>query len=241
MIRFAQRVPAILLWALLLAPAAAPAQEALLRPDMRAVPWADFVRLAGPYLDRTVILESPDPSPPVTLYSAGPLDAASLRAVVLALARAMAAEVSDDGTTLTLRHGNAPGLAVYRTPPWLSLDKALSLAEALRSPQGRAQAAAEASAVVLADEPGRAAWVVEVLRKAGMLERELDTGLVRLERLAPATAVERLDAFYWNLYVQGRVRHAPILLALEPAGCVLVAASPELLRDAEKTLRDMDR
>lgn len=241
MIRSARRVLAVLLWALLLAPVAAPAQEVLLRPDMRAVPWADFVRLAGPYLDRTVILESPDPSPPVTLYSAGPLDAAALRAVVLALARAMRAEVADDGTTLTLRHGSAPGLAVYRAPSWLGLDKALALAEALRSPQGRAQAAAEASAVVLADEPGRAAWVVEVLRKAGMLERELDTGLVRLERLAPATAVERLDAFYWNLYVQGRVRHAPILLALEPAGCVLVAASPELLRDAEKTLRDMDR
>lgn len=226
---------------LLLAPASALAQDALLKPDMQAVPWPDFVQLAGPYLDRTVVLDAPAQSPDVTLYSAGPLDAASLRAVVLALARAMNAEISDDGATLTLRGGQAPGLAVYRTPPWLPLDQALALADALRSPQGRASAAAEASAVVLADEPRRAAWVVEVLRKAGILASSLSVGLVRLEKLAAPAAVERLDAFYWNLYVQGRVRHAPILVALEPAGCVLVAASPALLRDAEQTLRAMDR
>jgi hypothetical protein len=233
------RAGAFLFWLLL--PGLALSQDTSLRPDMRDVPWPDFVRLAGPYLGRAVVLEDPSGAPAVTLYSPGPLDAASLRAVVLALARAMDAGVMDDGTTLTLRGGRASGLAVYRTPPWLPLEQALSFARTLCSPGGRVQAAAAPPAVGLADEPERAAWAVEALRKAGTLARSLSVGLVRLERLSAAAAVERLDAFYWNLYVQGRVRHAPILVALEPAACVLVAAGPELLRDAEETLRAMDR
>ncbi len=138
------RAGAFLFWLLL--PGLALSQDTSLRPDMRDVPWPDFVRLAGPYLGRAVVLEDPSGAPAVTLYSPGPLDAASLRAVVLALARAMDAGVMDDGTTLTLRGGRASGLAVYRTPPWLPLEQALSFARTLCSPGGRVQAAAAAAA-----------------------------------------------------------------------------------------------
>lgn len=209
--------------------------------SMESVPWADFVRLAGPCADREVILESPPAGLPVTLYSPEPLSGAPLRAVLTALARAAGAEAVDDGRRLVLRGGEARGrgLAVVRPGRGLGRERALEFATLLLGPDGRAEAAP--GAVVLAGEPERVRLAAEALRKAGLLARDLDVELVGLSGLDAQGAADRLDAFYWNLYVQGLVRHAPILVPLGWARCVLVAASPALAKDAARTLRDMDR
>lgn len=222
-----------------IAPRPASAQEA--SPGaMEAVPWADFVRLAGPCVDREVVLESPPAGLPVTLYSPEPLSGAPLRAVLAALARAAGAEVEDDGRRLVLRGGEARGrgLAVVRPGRSLGGERSLEFAVRLLGPAGTAEAAPEA--VVLAGEPERVRLAAGALRKAGLLARDLDVALVGLSTLDAKGAADRLDAFYWNLYVQGLVRHAPILVPLEWARCVLVAASPSLAKDAARTLRDMD-
>lgn len=237
----------LLLAAALLAacvPARAQGREAVLRPDLESLPLADLVRLARPFVDRPVTLEGAQAgSLPVTLYADRPLTGPELRAVLVAAGRAAGLKVEEGADGVRLSGDGPPpaqGLAVFRPGRDLTLARAAEYARRLASAAGRAAVAKEAGAVVLADGAERTRLVVEALRKAAILERDLDTEVVRLHGLSAMDAAARLDEFYWNLYAQGRVGHAPILVPLEWAGCLLAAAEPKILKDALDTLRRMD-
>lgn len=226
------------------APARADGRDAVLRPDLEVLPLADLVRLARPFVDRPVALEDEAAGRlPVTLYSDKPLTGPELRAVLAAAGRAAGLTVEEGADGLRLRADGplaARGLAVFRPDKGLTLSRAAEYARRLVSAEGRVDLAPEAGAVVLADGPERSRRVVEALRKAAILERGLDTEVVRLHGLSAMDAAARLDEYYWNLYAQGRVAHAPILVPLEWAGCLLAAAEPKTLKDALDTLRRMD-
>ncbi len=216
-------------------------------PLLRADTLASFVSFAASFAERPVAVDPAVlPNVPVWIHSAGALSREEMAVLLDAVAAAAGLDRAGTGEEMVLKPGPKAlgpgyGLAVYRLGPRLGVRRAADLARSLGTPGCRVEEVPAASAVVIADAHDRPGRIVEVLGKVEVLERDLKTAVCRLRTVSPEEAASKLDSFYWNLYARGRVRHAPIVLALPWAQSLLVAASPELLDDAVQLVRRMDQ